>query len=73
MLALGIHILCVYDTYNHSKGARAQDSDTCTEVTVDGLLDDDFPAAGSVYTNSLADDDTVRGTYIDEGNEHFIW
>ncbi|CAM9982588.1 unnamed protein product [Pylaiella littoralis] len=53
--------------------ARAQDSSTCTEVTVAGLIDDSFPAEGSLYTNNLAGDDTVRGTYINEDDDFFIW
>lgn len=38
-----------------------------------GLIDDSFPAEGSLYTNSLAGDDTVRGTYINEDDDFFIW
>lgn len=53
-------------------GARAQGSTSCKDVTLSGL-GDDFPADLTVYTNTLADDDTVRGQYVSEDEGYLIW
>ena len=57
-------------------GARAQGTVSCTEVTVSGessLATIELPAADSVYANQLATDPTVRGEYVNENEEYFIW
>eukprot|EP00752_Nemacystus_decipiens_P008597 g7676.t1 len=57
-------------------GARAQGTDSCTEVTVSGpssLATIELPASDSLYENRLATDSTVRGEYVNEDGEYFIW
>lgn len=54
-------------------GARAQDSgDTCSEITVSGLSEEDgFPPASELYTNELGAD--FYGKYVSEDKSSFVW
>lgn len=58
-------------------GASAQGSDSCSEVTVSGAsalaTTIELPASASEFENRLANDDTVRGQYVNEDGEYFIW
>eukprot|EP00903_Cladosiphon_okamuranus_P015440 g14261.t1 len=58
-------------------GARAQGSDSCARVTVSAASGQattiELPASTSEYENQLADDSTVRGQYVNEDEDYFIW
>lgn len=58
-------------------GARAQGSESCKDVTVSGVeglaTTIELPASSTLYTNLLAEDDTVRGEYMSAGEEYLIW
>lgn len=66
--------VCMFSLYT---GARAQGTDTCSEVTVSGASSQattiELPASDSLYENQLAGDSTVRGQYVNEDAEYFIW